>query len=112
MTARCPHCRQIMRESYFGYMFGPRKADIMRALVHAGNLGIVPETLAMKCGNIKRKTLSAHVWQINQMMEEWRISMIDRHYVIVHVPTAADLARNLHIDAAEVKKLCEFMSSL
>jgi hypothetical protein len=95
MTVRCPRCKQIWRESYFGYMFGPRKADIMKALVHAGTIGMSSETLRMKCGNIKRKTLSAHIWQINQIMDDWRVSLIDRRYVIVHVPTAADLARRV-----------------
>ena len=68
MSVACPHCGQSLPEARFGVRLTPLKARILDAIARGGPDGIDADTLFWLIypdTTISRRTLKAHVWQIN-----------------------------------------------
>ena len=68
----CPHCGQLLAEYRLGVRLSPTKARIFDIVARAGDNGIMPNdlfALVFTSGQV-RGTLAAHMWQINETLEE------------------------------------------
>lgn len=72
-SSTCPHCGRPMVPVRAGATLTPLKARIYDAVARAGRDGIAGDDLHMLIyGDLRvsRYTLKAHIWQINDMLED------------------------------------------
>lgn len=86
----CPHCGQPLREQRGGVFMTPLKVALFDAIAAGGDLGTnVAELGRLDIWRdrkpVKRDTIKAHVWQINEALAltPWRIVYFDKAYVLV-----------------------------
>jgi hypothetical protein len=75
-VSHCPHCGQQLPTVRCGVRLSPLKARLLDAIRRAGPDGISSADLINELHlPFKRKTLAAHAWQINELLEltEYRI---------------------------------------
>lgn len=71
----CPYCRQSIKHERLGVVLTPLKAGILDIIKRAGDDGvtsaeIVAGPLYRERRRASHDTIKAHVWQINDLLEE------------------------------------------
>jgi hypothetical protein len=103
---RCPHCHQVLHHERLGVRLTPLKARILDMIKAAGDLGIAREELMHALARergvaISKYTLKAHIWQINDLLEE-------TNFVIAYEPRdsepRASYGRWAHIRPRQVSE--------
>lgn len=86
MTRRCPYCQQVLPEIRLGVVMPELKARIFDLILRAGDEGIdahelfvlTYDTARWHGGERSRKTLAAHVLQINDLIEDTGYRIVSR----------------------------------
>jgi hypothetical protein len=71
MTICCSLCHQPIGTMRLGVRFTPLKAEILDRIKAAGDLGVSSdELLDLWDSPVAKNTVKAHVWQLNELLEE------------------------------------------
>jgi hypothetical protein len=91
MTTICPHCHQPIGTMRLGVRLTPLKASIVDRIKAAGDVGISSEELMFTLWErdaVCVDTVKAHVWQINEVLEEtdWAVRSDGRRWFLSRRP--------------------------
>jgi hypothetical protein len=95
-TAHCPHCHQPLINTRLGVRLPPLKTAMFDLIRRSGDAGISWDEIARRLYGrpTSRKTINAHVWQINEMIEPAGYRIVSHrgvHPATFHLMKRADL---------------------